>query len=281
MNPVHSQNSHFGFLKILERKEDGCRFLLDDNLFQNTYEPSSGQSVSHFTYMLSGLARVYRTNIHDVLCIGLGAGIVPMDFAQQGAQVDVVEINPAMVPIATRFFAARLDRLNITIDDGRHYLNRCSKTYDVIVLDVFLGDSSPSHLLTKEAFASMRHVLRPGGVLVINAFAQLGEDKDFFATSLNKTLRTVFSGVRMHSSGRNEMFFAASDHQPLVFLRQPDTSHIHALARQYAEAAYYSVIDPPSDRGRVLTDDYNPCEFFDAANREDYRRSMAMMVKGM
>src|SRR5207302_1421513 len=159
------------------------------------------QSLSQFTYMLAGLARAYTTNIHDVLCIGLGVGIVPMDFANQGLSVDVVEINPAVVPVAARYFNLETNKLHITIDDGRHFLNRCTKKYDVVVLDAFLGDSSPSHLLTREAFTAVRNVLRPDGVLAINAFADLDPGQDFFAASLNDTLKAVFQSVRIHSNG--------------------------------------------------------------------------------
>ena len=209
-------NSHFGLLQVLDRRDGGCRFYLNDNLIQNTYDPERKLSVSHFTYALSGLARAYTTNINDVLCIGLGVGIVPMEFARQGARVDVVEINPAVVPVAVRFFDLQTNKLNLTLDDGRHFLNRCRKQYDVVVLDAFLGDSSPSHLMTREAFASIRRVLRPGGTLVINSFGNLEDGKDFFAASLNKTLKAVFPGVRMHTSGDGGIFFVASDRPTLV-----------------------------------------------------------------
>jgi spermidine synthase len=281
MTELARSNSNFGMLQVLERKEDGCRFLLDDNLIQNTYDPKLKQSLSHFTYMLSGLAGAYNTNIHDVLCIGLGAGIVPMEFVHRGAKVDVIEINPKVLPLSARFFGVESNQFHLFLGDGRHYLNQCKKKYDAIVLDVFLGDSSPSHLLTREAFSSMRRVLQPGGVLVINSFGQLGEDRDYFAASLNRTLKATFRSVRMHTSGHGEMFFAASDTPELRFLRTPNLDSIHPQARKNAEAAYYSVVEALPDHGRVLTDDFNPAEFFDAPNREDYRRAMALAVKGM
>jgi predicted membrane-bound spermidine synthase len=281
-------NSHFGLLQVLDPRYAApdsrfaqTRYYLNDFLTQNTYDPTRKQSVSQFTYLLSGLARAYTTNISDVLCIGLGVGIVPMDFARQGARVDVVEINPAVVPVGVRFFDLQTNQLHLTIGDGRHFLNRCRKQYDAVILDAFLGDSSPSHLLTKEAFASIRRVLRPGGTLVINAFGFLEQGRDFFAASLSNTLKSVFPGVRIHTNGDGGMFFVASDHPVLAFVHPPDLMNVHPEVLSDAQASYAGVVDPDPEHGRVLTDDYNPVEFYDAPNREILRRRLAMAAKRM
>jgi spermidine synthase len=273
-------NSNFGDIVVLERRDDGVRFFSNDNLIQNTYDPARKQSVSMFTHMLAGLARSYTTNITDVLCIGLGVGIVPMEFARQGAQVDVVEINPAVVPVAVQFFDLAPDQLEISLDDGRHFLNRCRKQYDVIVLDAFLGDSSPSHLMTREAFAAMRRVLRPGGTLVINAFCYLDEDRDFFAASLRRTLEAVFPGVRMHSDDAQN-YFVATDRPAPTFVRPPDLERIHPRLRSQAGAVFARVLTTPLDHGQVLTDDFNPAEFYDAQNREATRRNQVERARRM
>ncbi len=274
-------NSHFGRLQVIENIDHHGRFYLNDNLYQNTYDPETKQSESAFTYMLSGLALAYATNINDVLCIGLGVGIVPMDFARQGAHVDVVEINPAVVPVAQKFFGFEPAKVNITIDDARHFLNRCTKNYDAVALDAFLGDSSPSHLMTREAFESIHRVLRPGGVLVINSFTELDEGHDYFANSLSKTLKAVFKGVRMHTEGRGAIFFAAMDRPDPQFLHAPDFSNVHPRALMETEAAFRNLVEASPDRGRVLTDNYNPVEFYDAKNREAIRRRLAMAAKEM
>jgi spermidine synthase len=274
-------NSHFGQLQVVDRRDGSERFYLNDFLTQNTYDPQRKQSMSHFTYMLSGLARVYTTNISDVLCIGLGIGIVPMDFASQGAQVDVVEINPAVVPVATRFFDLQTNKIQLTIDDGRHYLNRCHKKYDSIILDAFIGDSSPSHLLSKEAFASMHRLLRPGGTLVINAFGELEDGKDFFLASLNKTLSQVFAEVRIHTSGDGGMFLVASDRTPLRFLHAPNLTQVHPAAAEETRESYERIAHTSSEHGIVLTDNYNPAEYYDAKNRETVRRHLAESARRM
>ena len=275
-------NSHFGELQVLDSKDGGYRLYLNDGLTQNTYDPNRKLSVSLFTYALSGLARAYTTNINDVLCIGMGVGIVPMEFANRGARVDVVEINPAVVPVAVRFFDLQPNRFNLTLDDGRHFLNRCQKQYDTVILDAFLGDSSPSHLLTREAFTSIRRVLRPGGTLVINSFGNLKAGRDFFTASLNKTLKSVFGSVRMHAhEDEGGIFFVASDRPALEFANPPDLANVHPLVLRDTEATYAGVKDTVPEIGRVLTDDYNPAEFYDARNREDVRRRLATSAKEM
>lgn len=273
-------NSHFGQIQVIEEKDGSERYYLNDFLYQNTYDPERKQSVSQFTYLLSGLARAYVTNINDVLCIGLGVGIVPMDFATHGAHVDVAEINPAIVPVGAKFFGLDTNELHITIDDGRHFLNKCEKKYDAVILDAFLGDSSPSHLLTHEAFSSIRKVLRPGGVLVINSFGNLEPGHDFFVASLNKTLKSVFTSVHLHTDRVDGgMFFVASDRSPLAFVRQPDLQSIHPAVVRDAENSFNHIVDTIAEDGLVLTDDYNPAEFYDAKNREDIRRNLAMHAR--
>src|SRR5207247_10717370 len=185
-------NSNFGLLQVTQQKGGTIRYYLNDYLTQNTYDVTEQKSISMFTYMLHGLARAYAPHVDDVLCIGLGIGIVPREFARDGARVDVVEINPAAVPVAVKFFDFEPEKVHLTIGDGRYYLNRCVKQYDAIILDAFLGDSCPSHLMTVEAFRSMRRSLRPEGVLVINTFAEVDGGRDFFGASLYKTLTNVF-----------------------------------------------------------------------------------------
>ena len=273
-------NSHFGDIQVLDRRDGKLRLYSNDNLIQNTYDPVRKQSVSMFTHMLAGLARAYTTNLSDVLCIGLGVGIVPMDFARQGARVDVVEINPAVVPVAVQYFDLEPEKLDISLDDARHFLNRCRKQYDVIVLDAFLGDSSPSHLMTREAFAAMRRALRPGGTLVINAFCQLEDGRNFFAASLNRTLQAVFPGVRMHSDG-DQNYFVATDRPEPEFVRQPELVAFHPAVRYGAESVFSRIVATPPEDGRVLTDDFNPAEFYDAQNREDTRRNQVQRARRM
>ena len=275
---VYRANSNYGRLQVIDNDGGKLRFFMNDYLPQNIYDIQAKRSALAYTYVLQGLAGTFHEGRMDqVLCIGLGVGIVPMKFARDGAQVDVVEINPAIVPVAERYFDLQPGRLNLTIDDGRHYLNRSPKKYDVVVLDAFLGDSSPTHLMSREAFAGIHRLLRPGGVLVINSLGDLRAGRDFFPASLARTLQVEFQQVRICASGNNgpgNVYFVAFDGPEPKSAAPFDWSEVdgRCLAQVQSVLADRSTVDPGA--GLVLTDDYNPVEFYDAANRESVRRSL-------
>ncbi len=280
---LYRANSDFGMLQVIEMNDERRRFYLNDYLVQNTYDAKDRKSTSLFTYMLHYLAQGYSTNLQEVLCIGLGVGIVPTDLVAQGVKVDVVEINPAVVKVAQNFFHFDPTKSNVTIGDGRYVVNKSTKKYDAVLLDAFLGDSSPSHLMTREAFEGIKRVLKPGGVLVINSFGDLSAGNDFFSASLAKTLGSVFTSVRAHGierrlkEGQGNLFFAASN-EPLT-LRTLSTAEVHPSVRNDVELSLASSLPIDTTAGIVLTDDFNPVEFYDARNREAHRRTLAFSVR--
>lgn len=275
-------NSNFGRLQVIENIAGSQRYYLNDFLTQNTYEPQTKQSTSLFTYMLHDLAMAYTPRLEKVLCIGMGVGIVPMQFARGGLDVEVVEINDGVVPVAERYFDFDRTKVRLEIGDGRSHLNSSpAAAFDAVVLDAFLGDSSPSHLMTREAFTSIRRVLKPEGALVINSFGDFTEGGDFFVASLDKTLKAVFPSVRIHSRGGGNVFFVASNLTELKVFHPPDFSRVHQSKRWEAENAFANVMTTRASSGMVLTDDYNPVEFYDAANRESWRKQLTAWVRAL
>jgi spermidine synthase len=272
-------NSNFGLLQVLQAKADSRRMYLNDYLVQNIYDTNLQKSTTMFTYMLHDLARAYTPRVDDVLCIGLGVGVVPMAFAREGTRVDVAEINPAVVPVAQKFFGLDPARMTIHIADGRQFVATASKQYDAVILDAFLGDSSPAHLMTREAFAGMRRLLRPPGVLVINCFGDFESGQDFFVASLEKTLKKVFADVRIHNERNGGNVFFVASQQELQLKAAVSFEHVHPQCRHMVEGAFNRIVETIPEHGIVLTDDYNPVEFYDAANREQIRKNLAFSMR--
>lgn len=274
-------NSNFGILQVLQPKGRPYRYYLNDYLIQNTYDTVQGKSISMFTYMLQELARAYVPQLEDALCIGMGIGIVPRELARDGVRVDVVEINSAVVQLARRYFGLDPSAFRLFIGDGRYFVNRSEKRYDAVILDAFLGDSVPTHLLSRESFLAIKRVLKPDGVLVINTFVNKGSPRDFLSASLSKTLASVFASVRAHGVREGNTLFVASQRAGLSLLHAPDFSRVHSEALSQVREAFAQSWEPDTDGGLVLTDDYNPVEFYDAGNREWLRRALAMSMKNL
>ena len=267
------RNSNFGLMQVLE-SPDGTRYYLNDLLRQNIYDPNTQQSLTIFTYMLHYLAKAYTEKLETALVIGLGVGIVPRQLAAEGVAVDVVEINPQVANLARDFFGFNPAAVNLHIDDGRHFLRTTSRQYDAILLDAFLGDSSPAHLMTQECFEDIKSKLRPHGALVISCFGYFLPQKDFFVHSLAATLSAVFPSLRIHDSGRGNVFFVASA-QPLNLPRATDFSRVHQKLQSAVQTTWHNIVDPAPHRGILLRDDYNPVEYYDAAVREAIRKDLA------
>jgi hypothetical protein len=62
---------------------------------------------------------------------------------------------PGVVEVGEKFFGLDKSKFNLHLEDGRYFLNASEEEYDVVILDAFLGDSSPSHLMSRECFESM------------------------------------------------------------------------------------------------------------------------------
>jgi spermidine synthase len=113
----------------------------------------------------------------SVLIIGLGGGTIPRALHElvPQARIDVVEIDPAVVKVARRYFdLGDNSTMNVIEADGRVQVKRAlreQKNYDLIMLDAFDHEYIPEHLLTQEFLKEVKALLAPGGVLAANTFS--------------------------------------------------------------------------------------------------------------
>jgi spermidine synthase len=138
--------------------------------------------------------------IRDVLMIGGGGGTAAMLLKQSYAvAIDVVEIDPAVVAMARQWFGLRPDaRLRVHVADGRMYLRRSAKTYDLIVLDAFsAGGRIPFHLTTREFFKEVRARLNPDGLLLMNLIGAVDGKPSRLFRAVYRTLAHTFGRQRV------------------------------------------------------------------------------------
>ena len=123
----------------------------------------------------SGIGRLLtaegRNGPTKVGVIGLGVGTLAA-YGRRGDIYRYYEINPAVEKIARdefHYLATNPARQSVALGDARLSLERePAQQFDVLVVDAFISDSIPLHLLTRQAFALYWHHLKPGGVLAVH-----------------------------------------------------------------------------------------------------------------
>ncbi|MGE5674158.1 MAG: spermidine synthase [Mycobacterium leprae] len=109
----------------------------------------------------------------QVLLIGLGAGEVVRSFLKgfPQAQIQAVELDPAVLDVARRHFALPGSRrLRVAIGDGYAFLMRSRERYDLIILDACGPDGIPPQFCTREFMHLAATRLNPRGMLAANLF---------------------------------------------------------------------------------------------------------------
>ncbi len=127
---------------------------------------------------LSFCGLLYKSDPKRMLVVGLGGGVIPREMHHYfpDTQIEVVEIDPEIPPIAGKYFGFKTDdKLKVTVDDGRMFIRKALRQkpvpkYDYIVLDAFTSDYIPFHLMTKEFLEEVKGVLADDGVVVANIF---------------------------------------------------------------------------------------------------------------
>jgi spermidine synthase len=181
--------------------DDNTRYLRFDNSLQSAmYLREPFRTRYRYTdFFHLGIA--YNPAARNVLFVGLGAGSSEKrmwrDFPQ--LQIEAVELDPVVVDVAYRYFHLPRDpRLRVEVGDGRRYLARDERRWDVIVIDAFFADAIPAHLVTQEFLELVRTRLAPGGVVVTNAIGALAGPGSRLFRSIYKTYRSAFPTVLVH-----------------------------------------------------------------------------------
>ena len=217
----------------------------------------------NYTRMMLGGALFTADPPRRVLIVGLGGGTLPMALAGllPQAQIDVVEIDPAVTRAAKRFFSFRDGpKMRVIEEDGRVYVKRAGRAgerYDLVMLDAFDHEYIPEHLLTREFLEEVRLLLGATGVLVANTFS---------SSALYDHESTTYAAVF-------GTFYNLKRENRVIVTRMsglPDAAELERRSRAYEAGlrehgvdrlgvlALFSTTRDWDASARVLTDQYSP-----------------------
>lgn len=212
LNPRAVRTASGLALVYTTRDETGARVrvLRTGGVYQSaTYLDGRRMEPVFAYYRAFGRLFALRPDTRRVLAVGGGGFAFPKLVAAEhpGVRTDVVEIDPAVIRLARRWFfldeAVALARagggdLRVICADGRSFLEAASgEAYDAIVLDAFVGAEPVRELATVEALRAARAALAPGGVLAANVVSRDEGADVAFLRSVVATARMVFSDVEI------------------------------------------------------------------------------------
>lgn len=221
--------------------------------------------------MSAGLA--YASTLGSAAIIGLGGGRTAWYLHKSVPELEftAVELDPEVARVADTYFKVREEEnFDVVIEDGRVWLARTDKTFDIILVDAYRGPFVPFHLLTSEFYQLVAEHLNPGGVVVQNV-----EPSTMLFDSAVATIRAAFDNLEFFRSRGNIVIVAyngpkrdlaalnelAADRQEEYGFRY-DLPGI--LARRYQPTW--------SETTKPLTDDFAPVEYLKAIERHNEKQ---------
>jgi spermidine synthase len=217
----------------------------------------------------------------NALILGLGGG--PMANILQtnlGFNVDAVELDQRIAEVARRYFALS-SKVNVVVDDARHYLEASEKKYDVILFDVYRGESPPPHVFTLESLRKTKSLLKDDGLILVNFSGFLEGKTGRPARSIYKTLRALGLETRIlptpgSEASRNLLFVASTKKQDFSTVRSPLKLYEKQLN---IEALFQDPAKMNLDDAVVLTDDKPILELWNIPAGNAWRKGYTEMTK--
>jgi spermidine synthase len=270
---IHSERSLYRQVLVYQDDDEGTRCLCFTRMCaigrqSCQYLRHPDRLVFEYTQMMLG-ALYLQPQPRSILIIGLGGGTLPhtLEKLLPQADIDVVEIDPAVVRVAQQYFGFRADaRVHVFIEDGRAYVRRMlrgPRRYQLIMLDAYDSQYIPEHMLTREFLMEVRALLTPDGVVAANTFSS-----SRLYQNESVTYRSVFGEFYNLKSG-NRVILAANGPLPSMQAVTRNSRLFDSAFQPFGLAAAdllarFSTRVDWNPHARVLTDQYSPANLLNA-----------------
>jgi spermidine synthase len=254
--------SSYGDLVVSDHQ--GTRYLFLNGVQQGSLR--GNYSGAFYAYGLQRLTSL-KGMPKSVLVWGLGAGVFARALAEAGINVTVIEIDPMSERVAREYFGLP-PQIKVIIGDARTETLKLQEKYDVIVLDAFSGDTPPFHLLTREAFESLRDRLAPNGLIVANIVGSAAGPGSRVVASVATTMEGIFGPIAAFAPNRKLAGGDREDYVSTMFLVAGEIpAEVPPFAfpfpdniRPYVDAVLKARVNINRDNAVTLTDAYAPLE---------------------
>jgi spermidine synthase len=255
---VYSTESAYQYIEVFDRGSTRYLAYNDAVGIQTAANKTSVFTGLYYDYY-SLLPLLFDTPAESALIIGLGGGIIANQiyYFYPEIGVDGVEIDPKVIEIARTYFSL-IDTVRVFNQDGRIFVNRGKRKYDIVIIDAYTQQVYiPFHLTTKEFFSQVKRGLSNKGIVAMNVSSS--RDDSPLIRSITNTLRLVFGHVyQLRIPNSVDNLVLASDRKiDFAFPGGEVGKGIQSIA-QYSRRFFKE--SPYDEKYEPLTDDKAPVE---------------------
>lgn len=191
---LYAQESPYQFIRVVKEHDKNLLLVNEGAGVQSISLNEKGLTES-YTDILATLPTFFpATHSLEILVIGVAGGSlitqIQQHYPDRELHIDAVEIDGAMFTVAENYFDLQKEDAVQIIMDGRRFLQKTKKKYDIIFVDAYREELYvPFHLTTKEFFSLISERLTPTGIFAMNV---LGEDAGGLLLYLEETARAIF-----------------------------------------------------------------------------------------
>ncbi len=162
-----SRRSEYQLIEVFQTREFGKVLVMDGCIMLSEKD----QFIYH--EMLVHVPLAVHPKVREVLVVGGGDGGILTELTRypEIEQIDLVEIDEAVVDVAQSFFPELSrgfedPRVRIHFADGLRYVRQSERSYDLIIVDSTDPFGPGESLFTKEFYGNCLARLTPEGILV-------------------------------------------------------------------------------------------------------------------
>jgi predicted membrane-bound spermidine synthase len=149
--------------------------------------------------------------VKQIVVFGIGGGtlfpILHTIFPK--AHITGVDIDPKIISFYKKYFSnGTSSAVSVLCMDAKKFLEKAirqKKTYDVVIVDLYIGNDVPEFVTDAAFLASISRILTPGGILVWNYFCL--ENQSHHARVLLDKLSGIYHPVYRENILRNIFFY--------------------------------------------------------------------------
>jgi spermidine synthase len=193
----YASSSILGQMQVINNGK--TKMLVVNSMLQSTDNLNEDFSTFPYIHFISYVSSLYPEK-SNVLLGGVGSGSLIKEFIKLKLNVTAVDIDKRMFNVAEQNFKLNRELYDFYVDDFRHFVNKTKNKYDVVVVDISIGESQPAHLYTVESFLKIKNCLNENGIMLIH----------YVADTKSKSFCSLYNTIL--ESGMQAKVFSTNDY---------------------------------------------------------------------